>query len=59
MLRRNVKSISFENVTGLLNQKNNDNNSLPSANEDYLKTFISALLGVGMNVRLFVLDSER
>jgi len=46
-----LKSISMENVTGLLSPKD--------GNEDYLKTVITSLIGIGMDVRISVLDSSR
>jgi site-specific DNA-cytosine methylase len=48
---RIMKSVSMENVTGLLSPHN--------GNENYLKTVVSSLIGIGMDVRIAVLDSSR
>lgn len=48
---RIMKSVSMENVTGLLSPHN--------GNENYLKTVVSSLIGIGMDVRITVLDSSR
>lgn len=41
----------MENVTGLLNQHR--------GHEEYLKTFVSSLVGLGMDVRVSILNSKR
>ncbi len=46
---RKMRSISMENVTGIFRAEN----------EDYLKTFVCSLVGMGMDVRVDVLDSSR
>lgn len=48
---RNLKSASMENVTGLLNRGR--------GHEEYLKTYVSSLVGLGMDVRVSILDSSR
>lgn len=46
-----VKSVSMENVTGLLSKHNE--------NENYLKTVVTSLISIGMDVRISVLDASR
>ena len=44
-----MRSISMENVTGIFRV----------GNKDYLKTFVCSLVGMGMDVRVDVLDCSR
>ncbi len=47
----NLKTVSLENVTGILLRK--------KGNDNYIKTLASSMLGFGMDVMVFVMDSSR
>lgn len=48
----NIKSITMENVVGLLRRKDSDNHC-------YMKSVVASLFAMGFDVKLDVLDSIR